>query len=368
MNSPLRSAPALLALAVVTLVARPAVAMPLYASREGATCVSCHIDPNGGGIRNEFGFNYAKNRHSVEEEEKWAKFTVNPQLNDWIRLGIDTRFMYYASHFEGGRDLAPSTFFPMQGNVRIAVSPHDQLTVVASHGITVDDDGLSDPYVEREIYGLIQGLPSNLYIQAGRFRLPFGLRQEDHTSYLRSFAFLGYDSQAEDAGIEVGSVGPNWFAQLSLTNGSPPFAENAQTVAGKLGRASKTFQAAVSGYHRFSESTGAKIDRWSVYGSATRGAVTVLAEYGGGTRTGSFGTVNSEAVYGEVDYRVSRGVNLRAKYDWLEADEATGNDVSRIVGEVDWVPMPFTELKLSYRTYDDVSDYQEYVGMLTIPF
>ena len=346
----------------------PASAMPLYASREGATCISCHIDPNGGGIRNEFGFNYGKNRHSIEEEEKWAKYTVNPQLNDWIRLGLDARFMYYASHIQDGRTVAPSTFFPMQGNLRVAISPHDQLTIVGSQGIVVDVPGFPAPYVAREIYGLIQGLPKNIYIQAGRFRLPFGLRQEDHTSFLRGFTFLLYDSQSEDAGIEVGSVGPNWFGQFSFTNGGPPFAENAQTVAGKLGRASKTFQAAVSGYHRFSEPFGVTVNRWSVYGSATRGPVTLLGEYGGGTTKSGLGTVNTDAFFGEVDYRVSRGVNLRGKYDWLEPDKESGDNVSRIVGEVDWAPMPFTEIKLSYRAYNDATNYDEYVAMLTMPF
>ena len=346
----------------------PAVAIPLYSSREGATCISCHIDPNGGGIRNEFGFNYAKNRHSIEEEEKWAKYTVNPQLNEWIRLGLDARFMYYASHVEGGRTVAPSTFFPMQGNLRVAISPHDQLTIVGSHGIVVDTPGFPTPYVAREIYGLIQGLPKNLYIQAGRFRLPFGLRQDDHTSYLRSSAFLLYDSQSEDAGVEVGSVGPNWFGQFSFTNGGPPFAENAETVAGKVGRTSRVFQAAVSGYHRFSAPFGVTIDRWSAYASATRGPITLIGEYGGGTTRSPAGTANTEAYFAEVDFRVARGVNLRGKYDWLEPDEASGGDVSRIVAEVDWAPMPFTEIKLSYRGYDDATDYNEYVAMLTLPF
>ena len=350
------------------LCAAPSSAIPLYSSREGATCISCHVDPNGGGIRNEFGFNYGKNRHSVEEEEKWAKYAVNPQLNEWIRLGLDARFMYYASHVDGGRDLAPSTFFPMQGNLRVAISPHDQLTIVGSQGIVVDVPGFPAPYVAREIYGLIQGLPHNLFIQAGRFRLPFGLRQDDHTSYLRSSSFLLYDSQSEDAGVEIGSVGPNWFGQFSFTNGGPPFAENAQTVAGKVGRTSRMFQVAVSAYHRYSEPFGVTVDRWSGYASATRGPVTVLGEYGGGTTKGLGGAINTEAFFGEIDYRLSRGVNLRGKYDWMEVDESSGSDVDRIVGEVDWTPMPFMELKLSYRAYNDATDYSEYIAMLSTPF
>ena len=95
-------------------------ALPLYASREGATCVTCHFDPNGGGMRNDFGFDYGKNRHSMGAEDRWSNVTVTPQLNDWIRLGLDMRFMYYASH-RGGSDptsTTTSTFFPMQGQMK----------------------------------------------------------------------------------------------------------------------------------------------------------------------------------------------------------------------------------------------------------
>ena len=99
------SIPAVLGAALTLLlsaaVAAPAGALPIYASREGTKCVSCHFDPNGGGIRNDFGFSYGKNRHSMDPEDRWADVTVSPQLNDWIRLGVDTRMTYIASHVQG---------------------------------------------------------------------------------------------------------------------------------------------------------------------------------------------------------------------------------------------------------------------------
>jgi hypothetical protein len=353
-------------LAIVALAA-PADAFPLYASREGRNCISCHFDPNGSAMRNDFGFNYGKNRHSMGEEEKWSKVTVDPQLNDWIRLGLDTRIMYYASHVDGSSQVTSSTFFPMEGALRVAITPHDYLTIVGTHGLVVESPGFPDSYVARELYGLFHGFAKDLYIQVGRFRLPFGLRQEDHTSFTR--AYLPYDSQREDAGIEVGAIGNNWFGEASFTNGGDPFNQRAGTFVGKVGRASTAFQFGLSGYQGTGFVSGSNRHRWSLYASTTRGAFTFLGEY----VASDFKPDESEkAAFTELVYRVSRGVNLRAKLDYFgpESGDPFVGVARRYLAEVDINPMPFTDIKVSYRryNYDDAADMDEYFAMLFIPF
>jgi len=362
----------LLAVAALAVFAAPADAFPLYASREGRNCITCHFDPNGSAMRNDFGFNYGKNRHSMGEEEKWSKVTVDPQLNDWIRLGLDTRIMYYASHVDGSSQVTSSTFFPMEGNLRLAITPHDYLTIIATHGLVVESPGFPDSYVAREIYGLFHGFAKDLFIQVGRFRLPFGLRQEDHTSYTR--AFLPYDSQREDAGIEIGAIGNNWFGQASLTNGGDPFNQRAGTFVGKVGRASRAFQFGLSGYQGTGFVAGSNFHRWSLYASTTRGPFTILGEY----VADDFKPDESEkAAFTEVVYRASRGVNLRAKLDYFGpvAGDPFVEVRRRYTAEVDINPIPFTDIKVSYRRYSysstqnvSTSDYDEYFAMLFIPF
>ncbi len=362
-----RLVPALPALAALLAIvsARPpaAGAMPLYASREGATCVTCHFDPNGGGMRNEFGFYYGKNRHSMGVEEKWSKVTVTPQLNDWIRLGLDMRFMYYASQRVGNSTLDQSTFFPMEGNLRVAITPYENLAIVGTQGIVVES-GYPNSYVARELYALFRGMPHGAYAQVGRIRLPFGLRQEDHTSFTRER--LPYDAQREDAGIEVGSVGPHWFGQFSFTNGGAPFSRRSNTFAGKIGRATKAFQVGVSGYSEAYDEVN-DIARWSVYASTTRGPFTILGEYVGEDFHGG----GDQAAFAEVVYRVSRGVNLRAKLDYFDPrQQFIAFPVRRYLGEIDFNPMPFANFKISYRhhNYRAIDDLDEVFGMLFVPF
>ena len=356
------------AAAFTTAFATPAEALPLYASREGRNCISCHFDPNGSAMRNEFGFNYGKNRHSMGEEERWSKVTVDPQLNDWIRLGLDTRIMYLASHQDGASEIGTSTFFPMEGALRVAIMPHDYLTIVGTHGLVVESPGFPDSYVARELYGLFHGFAKDLYIQVGRFRLPFGLRQEDHTSFTRSTLALPYDSQREDAGIEVGAIGSKWFGEASFTNGGDPFDQRASTFAAKVGRASRIFQLGLSGYDR-ARDTAPDVYRWSLYASTTRGRVTVLGEY---VADDFNPDVSRKAAFTEVVYRVSRGVDLRAKLDYFgPASGAPFQEVwRRYLAEVDINPMPFTDIKVSYRRYNygSMRDEDQYFAMLFIPF
>jgi hypothetical protein len=362
-----------LPLIVAAGIAAPprAHALPLYASREGKTCISCHYDPNGGGMRNDFGFLYCKNRHGLDAEPKWASVTVDPRLNEWIAIGMDTRLLYIASHSSGGPTLGASTFFPMQGQLNVAITPHDYLSIVMSRGITTD----TNAFQARELYGLIHGLPHELYAKIGRFRLPFGLRQDDHTSYVRTPQFLSYDSQADDAGIEVGRAGSRYFTQLSFTNGSGTISgERAQTFAGKAGMGGQRIAVGVSGFHQFQELLGTTQDRWGIYGMSTWQKLTLIGEYGGGTQEApvSFGgTRNLWAAFAELDCRMARGINVRGKVDYLEPDRDVSGDLyRRWLVEMDVTPVPFTEMKLSFRDHNEeiLGKYQEYLVQFFLPF
>ncbi|HEX5031524.1 MAG TPA: hypothetical protein VFX78_08715 [Candidatus Eisenbacteria bacterium] len=351
--------------------AMPARALPLYASREGTKCASCHFDPNGGGMRNEFGFSYLKNRHSMEEETKFGTLDVDPQLNQWIRLGVDMRMTYIADVFKGGS--SSWAFFPMQANLRFAVTPFEKLAVVGSHGITVDEPpgGFPPPYVAREFYALFHDLPKNAFVQFGRFRVPFGLRQDDHTSFTRTF--LPYDSQKEDAGIALGSTGKNGWFEFSYTNGEArPTLDQAQAFAGKVAWAFPWLQGGVSGYLDMS---GRDEARWSLYLTRTFHSLTLLGEYAGGTDEDFGGDVNSMAGFVEGVYRVSKAVNVRAKYDYVDPDKDRDRTVNRrYLLDVDVEPVPFTQVKLSYARYHPSTptgtdvDYDEYMAMLYVPF
>ena len=55
----------LIAGALVALSPRPADALPKYAADTGLPCGKCHVNPAGGGPRNDFGNAFAANGHKV---------------------------------------------------------------------------------------------------------------------------------------------------------------------------------------------------------------------------------------------------------------------------------------------------------------
>ena len=347
----------LLALSLLTGLAPRARALPLYATRQGLPCASCHFDPQGGGPRNEFGFLYEKNRHSMQPDVgKWADLVLANKIGDALFFGTNMRQQYTYVHDEGTPSSADvSTLFPMEGAFYAVFAPHPNLTISYNH----------DLRQTRDAYGMIHDLPGGLYIKAGQIRVPFGLKIDDHTGAMRAgfrdaivgsygtSGFLPYDPRDVEGGVEVGFTPATGFlASAALTNGGPAFANQAQSVAGKVSYFSSRWIGGLSGYHNYVSTSG----RWDRRGSLYAGVnvmekLQLLAEGGLGESEDPAGVrTDQRAVYGEADYRVARAWLVRGKYDFVDLDHrVAGRAQERYTLETDYTPVPFADLKLSLR-------------------
>src|SRR5450432_3219433 len=81
---------ALMLTIVVLLRATPAAAEPYLAVQEGYKCNVCHVNPTGGGLRNEFGLTYAKLLLPAETLDN-ALDSWNGKITDRLRVGGDLR-------------------------------------------------------------------------------------------------------------------------------------------------------------------------------------------------------------------------------------------------------------------------------------
>src|SRR5689334_6092499 len=135
MRSLLRAIPvALVAVSLFLLLSpRGGRTLPLYAARTVLMCQSCHFDPNGGGPRNEFGFAFARNRHSLTPEDSTSAFhdlaLVN-RVGDAMPLyvGVNQRFMLFTNQYKSEDSLARLGFFNMENAVHLTFQPHPRLT------------------------------------------------------------------------------------------------------------------------------------------------------------------------------------------------------------------------------------------------
>lgn len=369
----------LLAASLVSLAVMPrtGTTVPLYAARTGLQCQSCHFDPNGGGPRNEFGFMYAKNRHSLEPDtnEEWKDLNLRNRVSDDFPLyfGVNQRFMLLANKHLKDEGLDHLGFWNMENALYTTFQPHPKLTLVYNVEQT---QGLN--YQSRDAFALL-GLGSSHYVKAGQFRVPFGLRIDDHTVATRnSFLdfqsatrFLPYDPRTVDRGLEAGGTHGPWFGRASFTNGSssaangPPTNDrHPQAFATKLGYANGWYQGAVSYYDDWVPDI--RRVRWGYYAMVHHGPVALLGELSAGTDdvivTGRTAQRNLLAGFAEANWTPHRAHNFRFRYDHLETNRVPDgltrsiNTWNRYALEGEWVPVPFAELRWTMRLIDQMAD------------
>ena len=85
--------------------------LPRYSLQEATSCMSCHINPSGSGMRNDYGSNI----YSLEElpleryvssgDEDWDGY-----INDNIQIGGDFRIQAF-------KDGNETKLFPMQADI-----------------------------------------------------------------------------------------------------------------------------------------------------------------------------------------------------------------------------------------------------------
>jgi hypothetical protein len=384
--------PVLVLASMLTLfTARRAATVPAYAAHTGLACGTCHFDPNGGGPRNEFGFNYAKNRHDIapEEGKPWSDVTLVNRVGENFPLyvGLDHRLMLLANDTEVLQGIDRVGFYNMENALHLAFQPFSMLTMVYTR------DGFDQGSKSQDAFGMISGGPWTSYLKMGRFRTPFGLRMDDHTvatrnGYLDFIApfipqprYLPFDPRNPDMGIEVGAEKSGFFGRASYTNGEthPLFntATRAQAKTAKLGYVSSAVQGAVSYYDDFRDGATFvpfRATRWSAYGMGKAGPVAAIVEVGAGTDKSSGGVDNDvDAGFAELDWAPARWINLRARYDRMNlgTQGVSVDDLvyTRYAFETEWVPVPFAELRATVRQIEQQDGpYKETQGYLQFHF
>jgi hypothetical protein len=353
------------------------VTVPLYAARNGMLCAQCHFDPNGGGPRNEFGFNFAKNRHTMVPDTSgpWKDLTLVNKVGDNFPLffGLNQRFILLSTQTVGGDGLDRVGFANMENDIHLAFQPHPKLTAVYTLYAT---DAAGGTFRTNEAFGMIGGMPANGYVKVGRFRTPFGLRMDDHTvatrtgflDFIGGGSFLPFDPRSTDAGVEVGAESHGIFGRAAVTNGTAPLViggaagfSEAKTI--KIGYNNAWYQSGVSLYDDFLKNGSdpqKRFTRWGYYGMTHWRSFSVLGEIDRGTDADLVDTVatvrrNLVAGFVQADYAFNKWINVRARFDQMDLDESSDPVVRKLStyyrysleGEV--VPVPFAEIRWSFR-------------------
>lgn len=405
-----------LAALVAVLLGGPAQAIPRFAARNGMECIQCHVNPTGGGMRNEYGRNVFENTFlpwsakrappswlapsfeaskegeagdgSTAEIERTSS-GFSPDLTEWLTIGADARLAYLlirpdrraaeAAHLD-----VTSSFFLMQGDLYHAARINERFTLYLDVGI----------YSGFEVWALARltrlDAPFTLYAKAGRFLPPFGIREVEHQLFTREG--VGFGGTDRDTGLELDAYwGPVTWS-TAVVNGT--LGDTAFDTAGSQRR---TFEKAVSsrlsaravplgfraqlgGSFYWSDNNaqtnpllassvpatandevkkGATEVRAGAFLTLNRGRFTYLADAAwveNRFTSEALSPLRGYATYQELSFVPTQGLELVGTYEFMDPDvEVLHNATHRAGVVMELFPLPFTEVRaMVRRTFGDL--------------
>jgi len=198
-------------LAALALAGR-AEAYPQFQLSTGTdSCGQCHFNPGGGGLLTEYGRDEAGSTLSmIEGDGRFLHGAWTPPSS--FQIGGDLRFLGGVRVGEDTETLA----FPMQAELylRPRIGP---LSLYVAAGARPSREGFAAG--SREHYLMYEPEESDWYVRAGRFYPVYGLRSQDHTSYVRRH--LQMYLYEEPYGVGYGRYGAGTELHVSAFTKTP---------------------------------------------------------------------------------------------------------------------------------------------------
>lgn len=315
------------------------LALPRYAVYEGVRCSSCHVNMTGAGKRNDTGGAQFMDDLVMTFAKELIPEKVTGRLTKFAAVGADVR-VQNATTFS---DPATNNFSLPWAAVYAELNGGKHLTGYVDYDVANT--------TAREIFGLLYQLPHDLYVKAGRFFLPYGLRIDDDSSPIRTNFNMTYASH--DIGGEVGiSPGPFEFV-VALSNGVPggigdenlaKAVTSSMSWIGEKGRVGTSFQ--------LNKRDTVRLLSGGVSGGFTIWKLAWLGEVDLQQNHARDGTGNTYVIagYSELNWRIVDGVYAKGIYDYLDADYRTADNLQHRIGlGVDFYPVKFSQVSLLYR-------------------
>ena len=354
-------------------------ALPRFSMRVGVQCITCHVNPSGGGMRTEAGTLYSRMSVPYKPSLRISGEKFTTKINEFFRLGTDLRVMAFDD------DRGTTSIFPMQADFYFSAQLTEKITLYYDQGFRRGLD-----LNNFETFALAQVLPFDGYVKVGKFVPAFGWKLDNHTAFIRGgnastsgagsrapdFADntdgTGFSQLDKDVGAEVGFYPGRASIQLGVFNGGRDSTSDFDNNTGKafVSRADYVFdfevaRATIGGSFYQSDESPSSLE--TIYGThfganwwklTYTGEVDweqgnkefVVREVNPGVIETVTGVKRRMAQYHEVDYLAVRGVDLKFVYEFIDDDrEVKGDSLHRLSGGIEFFPVPHQEIRLEYR-------------------
>ena len=326
-----------------------ACALLRFAVQNGSSCMACHVNPTGGGLRNDYGSNVVAleelpfKRWQAKGDEDW-----DGTVGDHLQVGGD--FRVQGIQYNNSDTTRKSAVFPMQAEIYTYLELHENAGMFTK---------LSAKNSETEFWGLFKVLPQNGWIRVGQTLPNYGIRLDDHTSFFRygnmSKTGVGLDYQEgfqlfwskKSSLIEFGLPFGNGF--LFTASGGTPLNSGSQDM--KNFTSQLYFARSFEKFAPMFSVNLMKEDDLSLMGIAggisfSKFTWTFELDKAENLIDGK----NSYAYYDELAWEIKQGIHLITKYDFFDPDEKllTGA-ISRYTLGVELFPLNVLEVKIQAR-------------------
>ncbi|WP_116812999.1 hypothetical protein [Steroidobacter cummioxidans] len=341
----LRRVCALVALVVAGL--HIAHAEPYIAVREGLKCGNCHFNPAGGGMRNVFGNAYAQSALPARRIEGVGTEVWTGMLNSFVALGGNLRTS--ATYTDVPHNDSTNEFDVDEMRAYLAVTAiPDRLAVY------VDQRLAPGGSTNLEAFARYTSKGQYWNFQAGQFFLPYGIRLQDDTAFIRQVT--GINFATPDRGVQVGYEAPNWTAQLAVTNGTAGGAETdeGKEVSLRAEHVRNVWRFGAGFNHNHTDAGNRQMQ--GVFAGVRTGPIAWLGEadyiedhtLGPGDRKQWVGLI-------EANWLMTKGQNLKLTAEYFDPDTDVDEDEQNRFSLVwEYFPFQFFQLRAGARVYDGI--------------
>jgi hypothetical protein len=322
-------------------------AEPYFAVREGLKCVACHVNPTGGGLRNAFGAAWGQtalpaNTIDLGKSDMWTG-----SISRYLSIGTNLRAT--ANYTDTPRQKSTSDFDIEEGRlyVELAAIP-DRFSIYFDQRIAPNGS------INMEAYGRYWSADHTWYVKAGQLYLPYGLRLEDDSAFIRQAS--GINMTTPDRGVEAGlELGP-WSAQLAVSNGTAGSTEvdNGKQVSLRAEFVQNRWRAGISLNSNNADAGDRQLG--GVFAGLRTGPISWLAEadyikdkgFADGERKQLVGLL-------EGNWLIAKGHNLKITAEHFDPDDDVDEDAQARYSIVyEFTPIQFLQLRGGLRIYDGI--------------
>ena len=315
------------------------LAIPRYALENGSSCILCHVNPSGGGQRNDYGIVYGMDDLSSKLPNQNSSYSGI--VFSHIQVGGDGRIQsVFKTEGNVPEDLS---VFPMQADIHLKTDIK-KLTIGATLATLQSDLGLQ-----------IRINQNNGYLMVGMAKPSFGLKLDDHTAFTRGGNIrLVQGSHREGMPfvptlenteiVELGYYMGDTYFSLGYTNGF--MMETTESIHGRF-----EYYRSI---HEFNTMSGGSflvegdLTLIGIFGGISRGPFSWMGEVDMAENLVIDRTIAS---YSEIAWQVKKRLTVLGRIDFFdESVKYTEDAIRRTTFGLNYVPLPFIDIKFQIRS------------------